>query len=61
MLDEILEIRELPGFGTRLVALGSAPGSPLPADWFESWNEREAYWTHPRNLEHWITRARNSP
>jgi hypothetical protein len=61
MLDEIVEMRELPCFGARLAAAGASPETPLPADWLGSWNDREGVWTNLRNIEHWIARARNSP
>lgn len=61
MLDEIDEVPELPRLDVRLTAV--APGLEAgrsAEDWVRSWNDREGFWTNLRNIEHWLSRAREA-
>jgi hypothetical protein len=62
MLDKIDEIPELPCLHARLTAVVPGPDAGRSAeDWLKSWNDREGYWTNLRNIEHWLSRAREAP
>lgn len=63
MLEETLDPGPPPErFAHALAELARRAGHDAAdvATWLRGWHDREGDWTHLRNLEHWIARARGS-